>query len=145
MTKKQFLIYFTLALLVLMASGCSKSESKKEIIKISANQLIDEFTDAKSGNHKYKGRQLRISGKIYELNTAHSNDTKSKLPPTLRYITFEKNGTDIQVQCFLSESQKDKFNTLEEGKDIVIEGTCKGKLSDDTSIVLMDCEVVETK
>lgn len=144
MRKKTFLIYLLMTLLVLTISSCSsKSESKKGKVEISAGQLIDEFMDAKSGNHKYKGRELRISGKIYELNTAHSNNPDSKLPPTLRYVTFEKNGTDIVIQCFLSESQKEKFKTLEEGKDIIVEGTCKGKLSDDTSIVLMDCEVVE--
>jgi hypothetical protein len=108
-----------------------KEEKKIEYIKVSAEDLINEYEENElKADKKYKDKHLEITGIIYNISKV-LNQTTVDLG----------NGEDLQVttvNCKFAKKYEDDVAELEKGSTIIVTGICEGK---GWSVDIKGCEI----
>lgn len=108
---------YILPLLIVLFHGCFTSSMGLET-EYEAGLLANDYAkDIKSGNKKYKGEYLTISGKIAE-------HYKNKYDQKIILLMDKKQVNGIK--CILNSSSKQLKKPLKLGSNIRINGRCSG-------------------
>lgn len=87
-------------------------------IEVTATNLYNEYqSNVVSADQKYKGKTIRLSGKINQIG----KDIADRI-----FITVGK-GIVGDVYCYISSSYVNKTASLKPGDSIIITGVCNGK------------------
>ena len=131
-------------ILVISASGISLymyfkpsrdlAKVKPEIV-ISAKKFIEDYaSDETSGNEKYVGKIIEVSGSLYGIqNTVKGISTI--------FLEDDFFGISCSLDSVYSMSVKSILDSSKEGRPISIKGRCNGIL---TNIQMSNCVLVES-
>src|SRR5262245_35846368 len=133
----------TLCFLTLGLLGCKNktppppSAPAAPPLTVKAGDLLKEYTsNAVAADAKYKGKQLRVTGKFGSAQKA----------PLLGYAVqvLPEDAGDLTmsgVQCFIVESAEPDVAKMQAGQMVTLEGTCDGQYL--AQVKLSKCTVVK--
>jgi len=122
--------------------GCQTKEAKAPPqaggpINVKAGELLTEYgTNAAAADGKYKGKQLRVTGKFGAAQKA----------PLMGYAVqvLPEDAGDVNlsgVECFMAESATADIGKMQPGQMITIQGTCDGQVLG--QVKMSKCTVVQ--
>lgn len=102
-----------------------------QAIDITAAQLYKEYDENElAADDKYKGKILRVSGKVSSID----QDILNSL-----YVTLETGDYNIfSIQCYFDDSKRQQLTALKKGGKATIIGRCDGWSG---NILLKDCTI----
>ncbi|MGY5352503.1 OB-fold protein [Wenyingzhuangia sp. IMCC45533] len=103
-------------------------ETEATVIATSDIVLNDFETNETLANTKYLEQIVEVTGTILE-KSEHKNKG---------IVTLSAQAAIGNVMCYLSETENQKFATLQEGSKVTIKGVCTGYLMD---VVLVRCVI----
>jgi hypothetical protein len=141
-TRMNLLSVAALSLLLFIALGTTKRGSKQTTTTNSGNQsqstsgdvlsaedLFAEYeANRDAANNKYKGKTLRVSGRI---------DTISSGPSGNSYVILKSNSSMFGIQCIF-DGKSQALSDLRQGERATFRGEVFAKIG---NVVLRHCEV----
>lgn len=113
-----------------------KQEERKDYMEVDYEVLYQDYQDnAINADAKYRGKVLKLTGKIHDINREISGNP---------YITFRVGGqySYKDVRITLKKSEEAKVTKLSKGQTVTIKGKCTGQLVTGT-VSLNDSEIIE--
>jgi hypothetical protein len=117
--------------LTLMLSGCSGQTKPENIAAVPLAEIYEE--DESAANDEYKGKTLRVSGKLEAMDTTVGGK-----------LYVDLSGTDkTSIRCLFDSENKESLDSLvglSPGDTLTITGVCDG-IPDRFYVTLSQCEV----
>ena len=114
-----------------------KSQIKQEeVMEVDYTSLHQDYMDNPiSADAKYKGKILKLTGEVYNIDREIAGNT---------YITFNIGGqySFKDVRITFKKSEESKVAQLKKGQTVTIKGECIGTLLS-TTVALKDCEIID--
>jgi len=100
-------------------------------IHIAAGNLTNDYNDEVAADEKYKGKVLRVSGRVY---------TPGSTPLGKIYVILDGHISAGRVYCYIAEEPEITTSDLSNHQIIQVKGKCVGK-SKDGDVILSGCVV----
>ncbi len=116
-------------LLIAFLAFCGTAFAEKHKYDLSAKDLIADFKDnAVSAGKKYKGSDIRITGKITDIDNTIKMGITGKIKEGEPFVILED-----EILIKFKNHKKMNWENLHKGKNISVIGKCKGKPTGDFS------------
>lgn len=114
-----------------------RSIEKINYIKVTANELWDDFNaNEVAAEQKYKGKTVRITGVISDINSSSTFSSANILIKVDGYGSFLG-----CIQCNFNSKNATALANLSKGESVTVEGTC-GKIAT-YNLMISGCRIIE--